>query len=959
MENGMMNGDHDRSRSPSPGLVRSNSRNASSKEINRTSLLRRNQSLSAKQIRFYRNGDRFFCGLKLAVSPERYKEFDALLAELSNKLELSTGAVRYIFNAETGQMITDVNELQYGASYVCSSTNVFKEVDAGYGNMKPSWSLAHHKKEAPPTSSSVHLIDGTRDFIKPKLVTVIKNGKPPQKKVTMLLNAKTAINLEQVLDHLSSKGTLGKVDKLHTVDGKQIRELRHLFGDDTMFVALQSNEKFPDEGFDVDVQSYKITPYRDLKRPAGLKRSSSLRTPRGRRDSGSNDTGGSHTPSRDRQVRRSASVKSAGKERGMSPGPPARVNGHSPRATSAKSPNGSSGRRTPNSSYVHPNEELYPAHVFEKESPDSGTGKDPKKIKRERISVHGFYRIGKVIGDGNFAVVRECKSRKTNKEYALKIISKAKVKGKEHMVENEISILRRVKHKNIVELIEEYETPKEIFLVMELVKGGDLFEAIVKATKYTEKDASHMVRDLASALHYLHSMNVVHRDIKPENLLVVNYSDNRKSLKIADFGLATEVKSPMFLVCGTPTYVAPEILDETGYGLKVDIWAAGVITYILLCGFPPFRSLDQDELFDLILAGEFEYLSPFWDDISDSAKDLINHMLVVDDNKRFSALQVLNHSWIKGHTTGDKDIHSNLKTEITRNFDPRRRLRGAAIAVQTVNYFSKKTQSNSKKRSFQTDNQRLIESKKVVFSDEVLNLPSQPSTAHKLHHGSEGRLHFYENAWQNIESLTGGDLPYRHVSSPDIHSPVNKSQLEISDLVLNAMSEESVLPQQAKHGFGWSDNRQKPVSKTKHSPSLQDDSLSLHSDQNLHDSCEDNGVRQRKRSHSARVEHKDGTPIEKFGIPQITKTGSVNLWQFVERDLVLKPALIDENVVAPKGDSANHSPGSVSAEQTQDSSETKISDHSQKKNTGLVNLTEELKRLKMSLSEGANVAVEV
>ncbi|PFX18822.1 Serine/threonine-protein kinase DCLK1 [Stylophora pistillata] len=967
---------------------------------------------------------------------------------------------------------------------------------------------------------------------------------------------------------------------------------------------------------------YKITPYRDLKRPAGLKRSSSLRTPRGRRDSGSNDTGGSHTPSRDRQVRRSASVKSAGKERGMSPGPPARVNGHSPRATSAKSPNGSSGRRTPNSSYVHPNEELYPAHVFEKESPDSawrkgapkkvirkpktkanppssdkfystvwlsdyesepdkkleligtggtialssrattpyssgptsplssqasspfssrpntpslfskfededsglhseidkscdeaiglrkklhrtlslpdaelnqlraedlqdrfttlqleqenrelkkltvelqaalekleervnclqsiehdsldeasslvathpqrseiyldskvsvenyhydrkishsnelpqtlrkrsksdadlllkrknkhkdtttccsivcdleplrtgrimnGTGKDPKKIKRERISVHGFYRIGKVIGDGNFAVVRECKSRKTNKEYALKIISKAKVKGKEHMVENEISILRRVKHKNIVELIEEYETPKEIFLVMELVKGGDLFEAIVKATKYTEKDASHMVRDLASALHYLHSMNVVHRDIKPENLLVVNYSDNRKSLKIADFGLATEVKSPMFLVCGTPTYVAPEILDETGYGLKVDIWAAGVITYILLCGFPPFRSLDQDELFDLILAGEFEYLSPFWDDISDSAKDLINHMLVVDDNKRFSALQVLNHSWIKGHTTGDKDIHSNLKTEITRNFDPRRRLRGAAIAVQTVNYFSKKTQSNSKKRSFQTDNQRLIESKKVVFSDEVLNLPSQPSTAHKLHHGSEGRLHFYENAWQNIESLTGGDLPYRHVSSPDIHSPVNKSQLEISDLVLNAMSEESVLPQQAKHGFGWSDNRQKPVSKTKHSPSLQDDSLSLHSDQNLHDSCEDNGVRQRKRSHSARVEHKDGTPIEKFGIPQITKTGSVNLWQFVERDLVLKPALIDENVVAPKGDSANHSPGSVSAEQTQDSSETKISDHSQKKNTGLVNLTEELKRLKMSLSEGANVAVE-
>ncbi|XP_029206658.2 serine/threonine-protein kinase DCLK2-like isoform X5 [Acropora millepora] len=668
MENGMMNGDHrDRSPSPSSGLTRSNSRNGNCKEINRTSLLRRNQSLSAKQIRFYRNGDRFFSGLKLAVSPERYKEFDALLAELSNKLELSTGAVRYVFNAETGKMITDVNELQYGSCYVCSSCNVFKEVENGYGNVKPCWSLSHPKKESAPTSSGSHQIDGSRDFIKPKLVTVIKNGKPPQKKVTMLLNAKTAVSLEQVLNHLSSKGTLGKVDKLHTVDGKQIKELRNLFGDDTMFVALQSNEKFPEEGFDVDVQSYKITPYRDLKRPSGLKRSSSLRTPRGRRDSGSNESGS--LPSRDRQVRRSASVKSASKDRGMDIGmSPAhsasRMNGRSPR-TSAKSP-GSSGRRTPNAGLGH--DELYPAHVFEKESPD--TVQDPKKIKRERISVHGFYRIGKVIGDGNFAVVRECRNRKTNKEFALKIISKAKVKGKEHMVENEISILRRVKHKNIVELIEEYETPKEIFLVTELVKGGDLFEAIVKATKYTEKDACHMIRDLASALEYLHSMNIVHRDIKPENLLVVNYSDNTKSLKLADFGLATEVKTPMFLVCGTPTYVAPEILDETGYGLKVDIWAAGVITYILLCGFPPFRSPDQDELFDLILAGEFEYLSPFWDDISDSAKDLINHMLVVDDITRFSALEVLNHSWIKIKAMEklSKSLHDGCKLSAKESY---------------------------------------------------------------------------------------------------------------------------------------------------------------------------------------------------------------------------------------------------------------------------------------------------
>lgn len=297
--------------------------------------------------------------------------------------------------------------------------------------------------------------------------------------------------------------------------------------------------------------------------------------------------------------------------------------------------------------------------------------------------------------------------------------------------------------------------------------------------------------------------------------------------------------------------------------------------------------------------------------------------------------------------------------EITRNFDPRRRLRGAAIAVQTVNYFSKKTHSNSKRRSFQADNQRLIESKKVVFSDEVLNMPSQPSAAHNLHHGSEGRLHFCENAWQNIECLTGGDLPFRHVSSPDIHNPTDKTQLGISDLVLNAVSEESVLPHQAKHGFKWSDNKRKPVLKTRRSPSLQDNSLSSCNDCTIHDSCEDCRVRKRKRSHGARVEYKDGTPIDNFHIPNITQNDSVNLGQFVERDLVLKPVLIDENVINSKEDNVDLGIYSTSTEQTHDSSSTNISDHSEEKNISISNLTQELQRLKMSLSEKANVVVEV
>uniref|UniRef100_A0A3B4AUE6 non-specific serine/threonine protein kinase n=1 Tax=Periophthalmus magnuspinnatus TaxID=409849 RepID=A0A3B4AUE6_9GOBI len=275
------------------------------------------------------------------------------------------------------------------------------------------------------------------------------------------------------------------------------------------------------------------------------------------------------------------------------------------------------------------------------------------------------YKVGKVIGDGNFAVVKECVERATGQEYALKIIDKARCSGKEHLIENEVAVLRRVRHPSIIQLIEVDETPTQLFLVMELVKGGDLFDAITSSTKYSERDASAMVFNLAGAVKYLHRMNIVHRDIKPENLLVCEYPDGTKSLKLGDFGLATVVEGPLFTVCGTPTYVAPEIIAETGYGLKVDIWAAGVITYILLCGFPPFRSENnvQEELFDQILRGKLEFPSPDWDNISLPAKMLISQMLQVNVDARFTAEEVLSHPWVtvKSHKS---EHHNNTTTSV-------------------------------------------------------------------------------------------------------------------------------------------------------------------------------------------------------------------------------------------------------------------------------------------------------
>ncbi|XP_066919152.1 serine/threonine-protein kinase DCLK1-like [Clytia hemisphaerica] len=546
----------DSGKSSPSNLVRSQSLRLSN--FNRTSLVRRNQSVSAKQVKFFRNGDQYFSGLRLAVSIDRYKEFESLLTELSSKLNLPTGAVRYLFNADDGSLVSDVSQLQNGISYVCSSSASFRQIEGGYGKLVPNWSNIKRSRniyrplKVLGNIENSFRLDSSKDFIKPKLVTVIRNGKPPQRKVTLLLNNKTAISLDQVLDQLSAKGSLGKVDKLHTTSGKPIRALRDLFDDTTVFIALSTNEKFPDDGIELDPNSYRITPYREMKKSnqMAVRRSNSLRHNMRYKDENEN-----MSLSNIRNLKNGALPK---------------------HALSARQSVQPRIRTTSRKEEQKNKEELYPTSVFASDS-ESDCEYDVYSmfgIKREKHSVHSQYKIGRIIGDGNFAIVRECRDRKTQKPFALKIINKAKVKGKEHMIENEILILRKISHPNIVKLHEEFETPKEIYLVMELVPGGDLFDAIVDNTRFSEPESAYMVHDLASAILYLHELNIVHRDVKPENLLIVNREDGRKSIKLADFGLSIEVKSPMFLVCGTPTYVAPEILDESGYGTALK-WTTG------------------------------------------------------------------------------------------------------------------------------------------------------------------------------------------------------------------------------------------------------------------------------------------------------------------------------------------------------------------------------------------------
>ncbi|KAM9340261.1 serine/threonine-protein kinase DCLK3 [Symphorus nematophorus] len=263
------------------------------------------------------------------------------------------------------------------------------------------------------------------------------------------------------------------------------------------------------------------------------------------------------------------------------------------------------------------------------------------------------YDIGRVVGDGNFAVVRECRRHDNRQTLAVKIVERSKLIGREHMMQNELSLLGSLCHPRIVRLFAHHHTHTHSYLMMELVSGGDLFEAISERGKFSEAEAGLMVSDVSEALNYIHCKSIVHRDLKPENLLIERVAAGICRLKLGDFGLAMVVTEPVFTICGTPTYVAPEILCETGYGVAVDVWALGVILYILLCGFPPFRSRDRDqeELFQLIKQGQLHFLSPYWDPISEEARGLVRALLQADPTVRLTAEQTALHPWVKAMTS--------------------------------------------------------------------------------------------------------------------------------------------------------------------------------------------------------------------------------------------------------------------------------------------------------------------
>ncbi|GAA5943825.1 serine/threonine-protein kinase [Sporobolomyces koalae] len=280
------------------------------------------------------------------------------------------------------------------------------------------------------------------------------------------------------------------------------------------------------------------------------------------------------------------------------------------------------------------------------------------------------YKFEEGLGDGAFSTVRQAtwKPPKDSPHYeraahgggqievAVKVISKKKLHGDFAAVHEEIEVLQGLEHPNMIHLYDWFESKDKFYLVFQLASGGDLFSRIWSDGKFTEADAASIIKDILEAIKYLHAQNIVHRDLKPENLLYA--SDGAETVMLADFGIAKRLKpgESLTVPAGSPGYAAPEILTQQPHSLPVDVWSVGIITYLLLCGYLPFKAQETNDLIRQCTRAAVRFESEFWDKVSDDAKAFCVALIQPDPSKRPTAQQALKHKWI---VEADAQKHSH------------------------------------------------------------------------------------------------------------------------------------------------------------------------------------------------------------------------------------------------------------------------------------------------------------
>ncbi|XP_056290856.1 calcium/calmodulin-dependent protein kinase type II subunit gamma isoform X6 [Pseudoliparis swirei] len=408
------------------------------------------------------------------------------------------------------------------------------------------------------------------------------------------------------------------------------------------------------------------------------------------------------------------------------------------------------------------------------------------------------YQLYEELGKGAFSIVRRCVKKSTGQEYAAKIINTKKLSARDHQkLDREARICRLLKHPNIVRLHDSISEEGFHYLVFDLITGGELFEDIVAREYYSEADASHCINQILESISHIHQHDIVHRDLKPENLLLASKMKGA-AVKLADFGLAIEVQveqQAWFGFAGTPGYLSPEVLRKDPYGKPVDIWACGVILYILLVGYPPFWDEDQHKLYQQIKAGAYDFPSPEWDTVTPEAKNLINQMLTINPAKRITADQAIKHPWVCQRSTVASMMHRQETVECLRKFNARRKLKGAILTTMLVsrNFSACKTLLNKKsdgvKSQGNNSKNSVVSSSSTKDSNMSSSAPmeAQTTVVHNPADGTKGSTESCNNTEEEemnarkqeiikmteqlIEAINNGDfVAYTRICDPGLTS---------------------------------------------------------------------------------------------------------------------------------------------------------------------------------------------
>ncbi|XP_034397236.1 calcium/calmodulin-dependent protein kinase (CaM kinase) II beta 1 isoform X8 [Cyclopterus lumpus] len=389
------------------------------------------------------------------------------------------------------------------------------------------------------------------------------------------------------------------------------------------------------------------------------------------------------------------------------------------------------------------------------------------------------FQLYEELGKGAFSVVRRCVKLCTGQENAAKIINTKKLSARDHQkLEREARICRLLKHSNIVRLHDSISEEGFHYLLFDLVTGGELFEDIVAREYYSEADASHCIHQILESVHHIHQHDIVHRDLKPENLLLASKCKNA-AVKLADFGLAIEVQGDQqawFGFAGTPGYLSPEVLRKEAYGKPVDIWACGVILYILLVGYPPFWDEDQHKLYQQIKAGAYDFPSPEWDTVTPEAKNLINQMLTINPAKRITAQEALKHPWVCQRSTVASMMHRQETVECLKKFNARRKLKGAILTTMLVsrNFSAAKSLLNKKadvKPQTNSTKNSIVTSPKGHAHSPALESSDSSNTTVEDDDVKARKQEIIKITEQLIEAINNGDFEaYAKICDPGLTS---------------------------------------------------------------------------------------------------------------------------------------------------------------------------------------------